>query len=51
MNSLPVAKCEQCAFKQLRHPSDAHCYMFKHKPGNFCGQYKVAHGKGKGEHQ
>jgi len=38
--SIPVAKCEQCAFMHMRKDANAHCYMFKCKPGNFCAQYK-----------
>lgn len=39
--TIPEAKCNQCAFKHMRHPADSHCYMFKVKPGDYCAQYKM----------
>jgi hypothetical protein len=35
---LPLADCPNCRYSKL--PSDGgHCYMFKDRPGERCGQF------------
>ncbi len=32
--------CAACEYKEMEHPKNAHCYMFKDKPEGRCGQLK-----------
>lgn len=36
---LPVADCPNCAYMKI-HDDDGHCYMFRDKPGERCGQFR-----------
>jgi hypothetical protein len=35
---LPVADCPNCTYMKMNDGND-HCYMFKYKPGERCGQF------------
>ena len=38
LECLPLADCPNCAYSKL--PNDGgHCYMFRDKPGERCGQF------------
>ncbi len=38
-DDLPDADCPNCYYRDLEHDG-AHCYMFEHKPGDQCAQFK-----------
>ena len=40
VNNMRQQNCEVCEYKEMEHPVDAHCYMFKDKPEGRCGQLK-----------
>lgn len=37
-HDIPLADCKNCEHKRLPH-QELHCYMFKVKPGDRCGQF------------
>ena len=44
--SLPKAYCEQCKYN-FHGIDNNHCYMFRTKPGDRCGQFSERLTKGK----
>ena len=38
--AIPAADCETCRYSALPS-SGGHCYMFRERPGDQCGQYMV----------
>lgn len=39
---IPLADCDNCHYKSAGKYRDGHCYMFKKRPGERCGQFRSA---------
>lgn len=37
LTSLPMADCPNC--QHMENPEDGHCYMFRERPSERCGQF------------